>query len=108
MNLARLLVIDDAPAIVIFAKTHGTHHHTDIPGFTNIETGVTTCVRFEREHIPDPKDQVSIVTWLITKVQKVTGMTIEARPWNDASTIHIMRFQRPSTSTSDQPTAEAA
>lgn len=107
MNLARLIVLDDSPAIVIYAKTHGTHPHTDIDGFTNRETGVTTCVRFEGEAIPNQKDKEAVTTWLINKAQKVMGLIIEARNWN-ACEIHIMRYQKPQTSSPEQPATAAA
>jgi len=106
MNLARLVVLDGSPAIVIFAKTHGTHQHTDIAGFTNRETGFTTCVHFEGETIPDPKDKEAVTTWLINKTQKVTGLIVEARSW-DAG-IHIMRCRRPSSFPPRQPASAAA
>lgn len=107
MNIARLVVIDGSPAIVIYAKTHGTHQHTDINGFTNRETGVVTCVRFEDESIPDQKDKEAITTWLINKAQRVMGMIIEARSWDNGG-IDIMRWQQPRSSKSDQPTPAAA
>lgn len=95
MNLARLVVIDKAPAIVIFAKTHGTHSHADIPGFTHLESGAATCVRFEGESIPDMRNKEEVTTWLINKAQAVMGMIIEARSWDDQGTIDIMRIVQP-------------
>jgi hypothetical protein len=102
MNLARVVNIDDHPTLVIYAKKHGTHQHTDIEGITELETGMCTSVRFDKESMPATGEDTTI--WLITKTQRVLGTHVDARPWdNDA--IDIMRVHKP---TSEQPATAAA
>jgi hypothetical protein len=102
MNLARVLEIDDHPTLVIYAKQHGSHQHTDIKGFTELETGKCTSVRFDKESMPAKGEDTTV--WLINKTQKVLGTHISSRSW-DGDAIDIMRVHKP---TSEQSVTEAA
>ena len=81
MNIARLIEVDGAPIIIIYAKKHGTHDYTTIE-----ETG--RCYRYEKESMPAPAD---IPLWLTQKLQREFGALITARRWDDSS-IEIQRI----------------
>ena len=94
MNLARVVEIDEHPVLVIYAKQQGTHQHTDIAGFTELETGKCTSVRFDNESMPAKGEDTTV--WLINKTQKVLGFHIEAWSWDNGA-IDIQRVHKPTT-----------
>ncbi len=81
MNIARVIEVDGAPMMVVYAKTHGTHTHYEIP-----ITG--QCVRYENESMPAPED---VTNWLTMKVQRQFNCRITSRSWDGG--IEIRGFE---------------